>query len=240
MHYCSQCGYEIPHREKYCQSCGTKVEYLCALPPIPMEPTKRREVQTAVSITKWIFVYLIAVFLSFGLSFLYFSSPDLFAFTLSSGKQNPVAPQPVPAQIPPARSESSVSTLKNSFNQLSIGIQKTSILFEESRKVNVAGDSKRTAANYRTVQRNSDALLAQLPISPEVLPDVGAVLMPLKESLSLLSKSTSIMADYLEGKLSLAPPNPDWVGRSQEFSAQSNARLKEAQQALSNLRKKIE
>jgi hypothetical protein len=64
--------------------------------------------------------------------------------------------------------------------------------------------------------------------------------MPLKESLGLLSKSTSIMADYLDGKLSLAPPNPDWVGRSQEFSAQSQARLKEANLALVKLRKKIE
>lgn len=205
-----------------------------------MEPVKRRDIRTAVSITKWIVGYLVAVLLMFGFSFLYFSSPDLFAFTLPSAKKNIVVSQPVPFQTPPTRSESSLLSLKNSYNQLTIGIQKTSGLFDESRKVNVAGDSKRTAANYRAIQQSCDSLLAQFTISPEVLPEVGAVLMPLKESLSLLSKSTSIMADYLEGKLSLAPPNPDWVGRSQEYSAQSFARIKEAQQALSNLRKKIE
>ena len=243
LHYCSQCGHEIPHREKFCQSCGTKVEYLCALPPLPPEPNARREIRSAASITKWILVYVFAVLLAFGFSYLYFSSPGLVTWVWPFGKQQPAASQPTaPTQTQPSstRSESSASTLKTAFNQLSVSIQKSSLLLEESRKVNVAGDSKRTAVNYRSVQRGCDALLAQLTLPPDTSTDIGAVVMPLKESLSLLSKSSSIMADYLDGKLSLAPPNPDWVGRSQEYAAQSQARLKEAQQALANLRKKIE
>ena len=130
--------------------------------------------------------------------------------------------------------------MKNAYNQLSVGTQKAVQLVNDARKVNVAGDPKRTAANYRSVQSGSDTILAQLSLPPDASTEVGAVVMPLKECLSLLSKSSSIMADYLDGKLSLAPPNPDWVGRSQEYFAQSQARLKESQQALSVLRKKIE
>ena len=130
--------------------------------------------------------------------------------------------------------------MKNVYNQLSVGTQKAVQLVNDVRKVNVAGDPKRTAANYRSIQSGSDAILAQLTLPPDASTEVGAVAMPLKEGLTLLSKSASIMADYLDGKLSLAPPNPDWVGRSQEYFAQSQARLKEAQQALTVLRKKIE
>ncbi len=244
MHFCSQCGHEIPHREKFCQNCGTKIEYLCALPPLPPETSdRRREVRSAASITRWIILYIFMVLLVFGGSFFYFSSPESFAWSWPFGKSKvATTSQPVETeQTPrPIRNESSTVTLKTAFNQLSIVTQKTAVLIEDSRKVNVAGDPKRTAANYRTVQRSSDALLAQLALPPDASADVGAVLMPLKECLSLLSKSTSIMADYLEGKLSLAPPNPDWVGRSQEYSAQARARLTESQNALGNLRKKIE
>lgn len=243
LHFCSQCGHEIPHREKFCQNCGTKIEYLCALPPLPPDHAKRREVRAAASISKWIVLYVIAIFFTYTLSFLYFSSNDMnsfFSWAWPFGKQNSAASQTVPLQNPPVQTDNSASTLKNSFNQLSIAIQKTSVLYDESRKVNVAGDPKRTAANYRVVQRGCDTLLGKLSMPPGASADIAAVAMPLKESLSLLSKSTSIMADYLEGKLSLAPPNPDWVGRAQENSAQSQARLKEAQQALMNLRKKID
>jgi hypothetical protein len=240
LHYCSQCGHEIPHREKFCQSCGTKVEYLCALPPMPLEPARRREVRSAASITKWIIIYVTGVLFMFGFSYLYFSSPGLFSWPWSLNKQPQAAAPQTPAPAAPARNENPNLTLKNAFNQLSINVQKTVSLVDDSRKVNVAGDPKRTADNYRVIQRSSDSLLAQLMMPPDASPEVGAVIIPLKECLSLLSKATSIMADYLEGKLSLTPPNPDWVGRSQEFSAQSQARLKEAQQALANLRKKIE
>ena len=242
LHYCSQCGHEIPHREKFCQSCGTKVEYLCALPPLPAEPGKRRDVRMAKSVTRWIIAYVVSVLLAFGLSFLYFSTPELMTWTWPFGKQQPpsTSQSAAPTPAPPARSESAASTLKNAYNQLSVSIQKSSILLEDARKVNVPGDPKRTAVNYRAIQRSSDALLAQLALPPDSSTDIGAVVMPLKECLSLLSKSTSIMADYLDGKLSLAPPNPDWVGRSQEYAAQSQARLKDAQQALGKLRKKIE
>jgi len=80
LHFCSQCGHEIPHREKFCQSCGTRIEYLCALPPLPPESVKRREVHTAASITKWIILYVFAIVSTFGLSYLYFSSPDSFTW----------------------------------------------------------------------------------------------------------------------------------------------------------------
>jgi hypothetical protein len=208
---------------------------------LPTEPVKHREVRSAASITKWIIAYIVAIMLVFGLSFAYFSSPDLFAWKGSSAAKPQSAASQTPSVTPTApRVENTAAVLKNSFNQFSVFVQKATILLEDSKKVNIAGDSKGTAANYRSVQRGADALLAQLTVPPDSLPEIGAILMPLKESLSLLSKSTSIMADYLEGKLTLAPPNPDWVGRSQEYAAQSQARLKEAQQALVNLRKKLE
>ena len=242
MHYCSQCGHEIPHREKFCQQCGTRVEYLCALPPLPSEPPPRRPVQVAASLTKWLVLYIVAVCLTFGLSFIYYSSPELFTWSWPfSRQQNAAAVPPTtaqPAQAPKA--DSAAAALKGAFNQLSVGVQRSTQLIADARKVNVAGDPKRTAANYRTIQSGSDAALAQLTLPPDISAEVSAVAMPLKECLSLLSKSSSIMADYLDGKLSLAPPNPDWVGRSQEYFAQSQARLKEAQQALAVLRKKIE
>ena len=244
LHYCSHCGHEIPHREKFCQHCGTRVEYLCALPPLPSEPAQRREVRSAASITKWIVVYFVAILLAFGLSFLYYSSPESFSWTWPFGNSKSASTsQPVSPQSVSQRADtmaSGAAALKNSYNQLSVGTQKAVQLINDARKVNVAGDPKRTAANYRAVQSGSDATLAQLLLPPDASAEVGAVAMPLKECLSLLSKSSSIMADYLDGKLSLAPPNPDWVGRSQEYFAQSQARLKEAQQALTVLRKKIE
>ena len=241
LHFCSQCGHEIPHREKFCQSCGTRIEYLCALPPLPSEPVKRREVHTAASITKWIILYVFIIVSTFGLSYLYFSSPDSFTWKWPFFKSSPAAVQtrsPEPSQ--PSRTEVSTSTLKSFYNQLTITVQKTALLGEDQRKANVPGDPKRTAANYRTIQRTSDGLLAQLAVPPDLPPEVGSVVLPLKECLSLLNQSASIMADYLEGKLSLSPPNPDWVARSQEYSAQSQARFKQAQQALANLRKKLE
>ena len=245
MHYCSHCGHEIPHREKFCQHCGTRVEYLCALPPLPSEPAQRREVRSAASITKWIIGYFVAVLVTFGVSFLYYSSPESFSWTWpfnnskSAATSQPASPQ-VASQRADTTTAGSAAALKNAYNQLSVGTQKAVQLINDTRKVNVAGDPKRTAANYRSVQSGSDAVLAQLTMPPDASTEVGAVAMPLKESLSLLSKSSSIMADYLDGKLSLTPPNPDWVGRSQEYFAQSQARLKEAQQALTVLRKKIE
>ena len=243
LHYCSHCGHEIPHREKFCQHCGTRVEYLCALPPLPSEPALRREVRNAASITKWIVFYFFAILLMFGASFFYFSSPESFSWTWPFGKSKPASiSQPISPQMVSQRADTTAgaAALKNAYNQLSVGTQKAVQLINDARKVNVAGDPKRTAANYRSVQSGSDAILAQLSLPPDASTEVGAVVMPLKECLSLLSKSSSIMADYLDGKLSLAPPNPDWVGRSQEYFAQSQARLKESQQALSVLRKKIE
>lgn len=241
LHFCSHCGHEIPHREKFCQSCGTRVEYLCAIQPLPSEPVKRREVHSAASMTKWIILYVVVILSTFGLSFLYFSSPDLFAWKKPSISHDTVASQPtVPVRSQPVRSETQTATLKSFYNQLTIWIQKAALLSEDLRKANIPGDQKRTAANYRSVQNGSDALIAQLTLPTEIAAEAGVTMMPLKECLSSLSKSASIMADYLDGKLSLAPPNPDWVGRSREHSAQSQARLKEAQQALSNLRKKIE
>ena len=240
MHYCSQCGQSIPHREKFCQSCGTKVEYLCSIQPLPADPSKRREVHSAASITKWIVLYFVAIVCTFGLSFLYFSSPGLFSLNGSWGKQAVTTQSAAPLQPVPQRNETSSAALKSAYNQFSVLIQKSSVLLEESRKVNVPGNSKATSANYRSIQRGADALLVQLTQPPDASTEISSVLVPLKESLSLLSKSASIMSDYLDGKLSLAPPNPDWVGRSQEYSAQSQARLKEAQQALINLRKKLE
>jgi hypothetical protein len=243
LHYCSHCGHEIPHREKFCQHCGTRVEYLCALPPLPSEPAQRREVRSAASITKWIVFYFLAILLTFSASFFYYSSPESFSWTWPFGKSKPASTsQPISPQMVSQRADTiaGAAALKNAYNQLSVGTQKAVQLVNDARKVNVAGDPKRTAANYRSVQSGSDAILAQLSLPPDASTEVGAVVMPLKECLSLLSKSSSIMADYLDGKLSLAPPNPDWVGRSQEYFAQSQARLKESQQALSVLRKKIE
>ena len=240
MHFCSQCGQSIPHREKFCQNCGTKVEYLSSIQPLPTDPAKRREIHSAASITKWIVFYLVAIVCTFGLSFLYFSSPGLFSFSGSASKQSVATQSTAPLPPMPQRSETPSAALKSAYNQFSVLIQKSSVLIEESRKVNVPGDSKATSANYRSIQRGADALLVQLTQPPDASTEISAVLVPLKESLSLLSKSVSIMADYLDGKLSLAPPNPDWVGRSQEYSAQSQVRLKEAQQALVNLRKKLE
>ena len=244
MHFCSHCGHEIPHREKFCQQCGTRVEYLCAVEPLPAEPPPRRPVQAAASITKWIVLYLFVVCLSFGLSFLYYSSPELFSWSFPFGqpKTNAVDLQPESAQRSPAavKADSSGIAIKNAFNSLSAGVQRATQLIAETGKVNVAGDPKRTAANYRSIHNGSDAMLSQLTFPPDISAEVGAVAMPLKEALSLLSKSSLIMADYLDGKLSLAPPNPDWLGRSQEYFVQSQARLKEAQQALAALRKKIE
>ena len=157
------------------------------------------------------------------------------------GKQQPAVAQTTPAPAAaPSRTESSAAVLKNSYNQLSVLAQKTLTLSDDYKKVNVPGDSKGTAANYRAIQRGSEALLAQFSLPPDVPSDVTAVAMPLKEAIILLGKSSSVMADYLEGKLSLAPPNPDWVGRSQENFAQAQARSKEAQQALSALRKKFD
>ena len=121
-----------------------------------------------------------------------------------------------------------------------IGLQKATALLEDAKKVNIPGEPLRTAANYRSIQRKCDALLGELTIPPDTIAEAGLVLVPLKETLTLLGKSSAIMSDYLEGKLSLAPPNPDWVGRSQEYSAQAQARLRETQQALGALRKKIE
>ena len=133
-----------------------------------------------------------------------------------------------------------MATLKATYNQLSIGLQKATALLEDAKKVNIPGEPLRTAANYRSIQRKCDALLSELTIPPDTIAEAGPVLVPLKETLTLLGKSSAIMSDYLEGKLSLAPPNPDWVGRAQEYSAQAQARLRETQQALGALRKRIE
>ncbi len=240
MHYCCNCGHEIPRREKFCPNCGTQIEYLCALPPVPPEPHNRRTINSAASMTKWILIYLFAVMLSFGLSYVYYSSPAIQAWF-----SRPSAPAGQPAassaeQKPAAAAAATTATQKSTYNQLTMALQKTSVLLDDAKKVNIPGEPVRTAANYRAIQRKCDALIGELPIAPDTIPEAGPVLIPLKETLMLLGKSTAIMADYLEGKLSLAPPNPDWVGRSQEYSAQAQARLRETQQALGALRKKIE
>jgi hypothetical protein len=241
LHYCCQCGHEIPQREKFCPNCGTQIEYLCALPPVQVDPHNRRKVNSAASLTKWIVLYLVVVILSFASSYAYFSSPELQAwFIRSKSIETPVSRSEPVKSVKTASTATSGTALKNAYNQLSILSQKTSSLIDESRKVNIAGDPIRTAVNYRSVQRKSDALLGQLSIPPDTSSEVSSVLVPLKESIMLLAKSSTIMADYLDGKLSLSPPNPDWVARSQEYSAQAQARLKEAQQALTQLRKKIE
>ena len=240
MHYCCQCGHEIPRREKHCKRCSTQVEYLCALPPIPVEPHQRRDFVSPRSITKWLIFYLFAVIMTFSVSYAYFSSPSIFSWFSRPAKPNEDRPAIQPSPAPPAKAESFAATLKNSFNVLTVGLQKTNALLEDTAKVNVPGDPLKTAANYRTIQRNGDALFAQLTFPPDIPPEVGSVLMPLKECVSLISKSSAIMADYLEGKLSLSPPNPDWVARSQDYMAQARARVKDAQQALGTLRKKIE
>ena len=239
MHYCCQCGHEIPRREKFCPNCGTQIEYLCALPPVPVEPHPRRSVNTAASLTKWIVLYLVAVVLAFGLSYTYYSSPGIQAwFNRSSAPAQQTAPSTQPK--PTVGAAAPMATLKTTYNQLSIGLQKATALLEDAKKVNIPGEPLRTAANYRSIQRKCDALLGELTIPPDTIAEAGLVLVPLKETLTLLGKSSAIMSDYLEGKLSLAPPNPDWVGRSQEYSAQAQARLRETQQALGALRKKIE
>ena len=240
VHFCNQCGREISHREKFCKYCGTKIEYRCALPPFPPNPEKRRELRKPSPVGKWILLYLCSTFFIFALSYFYFSSPGSFAWSFNEKKQPAASVQLEKAASPAATAEVPSAVLKSAYNQMTVGIQKAGILFEDSRKVNVAGDPKKTADNYRSVLRNSDALLAQIAIPAGAPAEVTAVIVPLKESLSLLGKSTSTMADYLDGKLSLSPPNPDWVAKSQEFSAQGQARLKEAQQALATLRKKIE
>jgi len=238
LHYCCQCGHEIPHREKLCQNCGNQIEYLCALPPVQVEPHNRRQVHSARSITKWIVLYFFAIILSFGSSYIYHSSPEIRAwFLLSKPSATSVNTSP---PVKPTSTALSASTLKNTYNQLSTIGQKTSALVDESKKVNVLGDPIRTAVNYRSIQRKSDALLGQFSFSPDTASEMASIFIPLKESIMLLSKSAEIMADYLDGKLSLSPPNPDWVARSQEYSAQAQARLRDAQQALTNLRKKIE
>ena len=239
LHYCCQCGHEIPRREKFCSHCGTQIEYLCALPPVPAEPHLRRSVNSAASLTKWIILYIVAVGLAFGLSYTYYSSPTIQAWfnrTSSPAAQAPTKVQSKPASVTAAPT----ATVKATYNQLSIGLQKATVLLEDAKKVNIPGEPLRTAANYRAIQRKCDALLGELAVPPDATAEAGPVLIPLKETISLLGKSTTIMADYLEGKLSLAPPNPDWVGRSQEYSAQAQARLRETQQALGALRKKIE
>lgn len=238
MHYCSQCGHEISRQEKFCRQCNTRVEYLCALPPVPPNSDKRREIRSAPSITKWIVGYFALTAMIFMTSFYFYSAPGFQFWPFAEKKPVPAAP--VQHASAAARTESPTTTLKSSYNQLLVGVQKAVSLIEDSRKVNVPGDQKRTAINYRAVQRNSDALLAQLTMPPDVSPEVSVVVASLKECVTLIGKSTSIMADYLDGKLSLSPPNPDWVGRSQEFSAQAQARLREAQQGLLDLRKKIE
>ena len=240
VHFCNQCGREISHREKFCKYCGTTIEYRCALPPFPPSPDKRREIRKPSPVGKWILCYLFSTLIIFAVSYLYFSSPGSFAWSSTNKKQPEpsVQAEKNDANTPPVEIPSSL--LKSAYNQMTVGIQKTGILFEDSRKVNVAGDPKKTSDNYRSVLRNTDALLSQITIPAGAPPEVNAVIVPLKESLSLLGKSASIMADYLDGKLSLTPPNPDWVARSQEYSAQGQARLKEAQQALITLRKKIE
>lgn len=242
MHFCNQCGRELAHREKFCKHCGTRIEYLCALPPFPPGAEKRREPRKPSSFTKWFLGYLLSTALVFSLSYFYFSSPELQAWSARkpapAPAQGQAAEQPSAQQPPVAATQT--AALKSAYNQFTVAVQKAAGLYEDSRKVNVAGDPKRTADNYRTVLRNTDNLLAQLVVPPGSPAEIGAIAGPLKESLSLLAKSTSIMADYLDGKLSLSPPNPDWVARSQEYSAQGQSRLKEAQQALSALRKKIE
>lgn len=239
MHFCCHCGHEIPRREKFCSNCGRQIEYLCALPPVPAQPQTRRSVQSAASLTKWIILYLVAVVMAFGLSYTYYSSPAIQAWFNRTGS---TAQQTAPTTEtkPASGTASSVATLKATYNQLSIGLQKATALIEDAKKVNIPGEPIRTAANYRSIQRKCDALLGELAIPPDTIAEAGPVLVPLKETVILLGKSTAIMADYLEGKLSLAPPNPDWVGRSQEYSAQAQARLRETQQALTALRKKIE
>ena len=240
IHYCNQCGREISHREKFCKYCGTKIEYRCALPPFPPASEKRREIRKPAPVGKWILLYLFSTVCIFALSYFYFSSPGLQAWSLKETKPAVAPVQSETAVSVAAQVENPTVLLKSAYNQLTVGVQKTGVLYEESKKVNVPGDPKRTADNYRGVLRNTDALLAQLTIPPGSSSEVMAVVVPLKESISLLGKSVSIMADYLDGKLSLSPPNPDWVARSQEFSVQGQARLKETQQALSELRKKIE
>jgi hypothetical protein len=191
--------------------------------------------------TKWIILYIVAVMLSFGLSYVYYSSPAIQAwFTRSNAPAGKPAVSSEDQNKPATSAATSLATQKSTYNQLTIALQKTTVLLEDSKKVNIPGEPVRTAANYRSIQRKCDALIGELPIAPDTIPEAGPVLVPLKETLMLLGKSTTIMADYLEGKLSLAPPNPDWVGRSQEYSAQAQARLREAQQALGALRKKIE
>lgn len=238
MHYCCQCGHEIPRREKFCPNCGNQIEYLCALPPIPVEPQVKRKSHAVSSLTRWVFIYIFAVALSFALSYFYFSSPELQAWLGSSKKVEKTSA--TNDSVQPASATVSAAKLKSSFNQLAIVTQKTAILIDNLGKVHVAGDPARTAVNYRTIQRDSEALLGQLNLPPDSSPETSAVLAPLKETLMLLSKSAIIMADYLDGKLSLAPPNPDWVARSQEYSAQARARLKQTQEALSVLRKKFD
>ena len=230
MHFCNQCGRELSHREKFCKHCGTRIEYLCALPPFPPGPDKRRELRKPSSIGKWILVYLLSMVAVFIFSYFYYSSTDLQTWSLSPKKSESKTVQPERSTATPAPAATNPTViLKSAYNQFSIAVQKSGGLFDDSRKVNVAGDPKRTADNYRTVSRNADALLAQLTVPPDSPSDITAVMVPLKESLSLLGKSTSIMADYLDGKLTLASPNPDWVAKSQEYAAQGQARLKEAQ-----------
>lgn len=237
MHYCCQCGQEIPRREKYCQNCGNQVEYLCALPPVQLEPQPRRKVDSATSMTKWILLYFFVIACSFGVSYIYFSSSGFQSwFTVTK----PSAPIASSDSAKPVQTAASGTALKNVYNQLSVALQKTVALMDEAKKSNVAGDPIRTAVNYRSVHRKSDVILGQLTISPDIALEVSSVLAPLKESISLLSKSTAIMADYLEGKLSLSPPNPDWVARSQEYSVQSQVLLKDAQKALVTLRHKLD
>ena len=168
MHFCNTCGRELSHREKFCKHCGTRIEYLCALPPFPPGPEKRREPRKPSSVGKWILAYLGSTLLIFALSYLYFSSPDLQAWSMSPKKLEPVPTTQTEKSVPSTTSAVTNPTvmLKTSYNQFSVIIQKSSGLYDESRKVNVPGDPKHTADNYRTVLRNADALLAQLTVPP--------------------------------------------------------------------------
>lgn len=243
MHFCNQCGRELAHREKFCKHCGTRIEYLCALPPFPPGPEKRRPIRKPSAVGKWFLIYLLSTAAIFVLSYMYYSAAfggvlDLHAWTVK--KTEPAAVPTDQASVQNSPPPNTTTVLKTAYNQLTIAQQKANGIYDDSLKVNVPGDPKRTADNYRTILRNADALLVQITAQPGSPAEITAVAVPLKESLSLLGKSTSTMADYLDGKLSLSPPNPDWVARAQEDAAQGRSRLKEAQQALTALRKKIE
>lgn len=234
-HFCSQCGHELSQGDKLCRHCGRAVAYLTDVPVFPEIMEQKTKTRSTSIWRSWVIFYLVACVSIFLISYFYFSSPALQAFFNS-----PKPPVAVVTSAPEPSGQPTPAVLKNAYNRLSANAQRAMVIADDYRKAGVPGDPVRTAANYRKVSQIADTLLAETVLPPDAPTETSNIAVPLKESIGLTGKAASIMADYLEGKLSLTPPNPDWVARAQDYFAQSQARLKETNQMLLVLRKKFE